>query len=53
MAVESVFLHLIISLPILLPAARLMTELFQRIKLPVVLGELLEALLRQVLARRT
>lgn len=40
MAIESTFLHVIISLGILLFAAKLMAELFHRIKLPVVLGEL-------------
>ncbi len=39
MAVE--FFHVIISLGILLFAAKLMAELFHRIKLPIVLGELL------------
>jgi Kef-type K+ transport system membrane component KefB len=41
MAVESAFLHVMISLGILLFAAKLMAELFHRIKLPIVLGELL------------
>lgn len=41
MTIESTFLHMIISLGILLFAAKLMAELFHRIKLPVVLGELL------------
>jgi Kef-type K+ transport system membrane component KefB len=40
MAAEEAFLHVIISLSILLFAAKLMTELFSRLKLPVVLGEL-------------
>jgi Kef-type K+ transport system membrane component KefB len=40
MAVESAFLHVMISLGILLFAAKLMAELFHRIKLPIVLGEL-------------
>lgn len=35
------FIHVIISLGILLFAAKLMAELFHRIKLPIVLGELL------------
>ena len=35
------FLHIIISLAILLFAAKLFAELFHRIKMPVVLGELL------------
>ena len=38
---SSAFLHIIISLAILLFAAKLFAELFNRIKLPVVLGELL------------
>src|ERR687891_68979 len=37
----SAFLHVMISLGILLFAAKLMAELFHRIKLPIVLGELL------------
>ena len=43
MAVESVssFLHIVITLSILLFAAKLFAELFHRIKMPVVLGELL------------
>ncbi|HEX7031493.1 MAG TPA: cation:proton antiporter [Nitrososphaera sp.] len=45
MAVESTFLHVIISLGILLFAAKLMAELFHRIKLPVVLGELLAGII--------
>jgi Kef-type K+ transport system membrane component KefB len=40
-AVEATFLHLMISLGVLLFAAKLMAELFHRIKLPIVLGELL------------
>lgn len=40
MTVESTFLHVIISLGLLLFAAKLMAELFHRCKLPVVLGEL-------------
>ena len=43
--VESTFLHVIISLGILLFAAKLMAELFHRIKLPVVLGELLAGII--------
>jgi Kef-type K+ transport system membrane component KefB len=38
---SSAFLHIIISLAVLLFAAKLFAELFHRIKLPVVLGELL------------
>jgi Kef-type K+ transport system membrane component KefB len=41
MAVETQFVHVIISLGILLFAAKMMAELFHRIKLPIVLGELL------------
>ncbi|MCD6037645.1 MAG: putative Na+(Li+)/H+ antiporter, partial [Nitrososphaeraceae archaeon] len=35
------FLHIVITLSILLFAAKLFAELFHRIKMPVVLGELL------------
>lgn len=45
MASEAAFLHLMISLGILLFAAKLMAELFHRIKLPVVLGELLAGII--------
>jgi len=45
MAVESVFLHVMISLGILLFAAKLMAELFHRIKLPIILGELLAGII--------
>ena len=45
MAAESAFLHLMISLGILLFAAKLMAELFHRIKLPIVLGELLAGII--------
>jgi Kef-type K+ transport system membrane component KefB len=45
MTVESTFLHVIISLGILLFAAKLMAELFHRLKLPVVLGELLAGII--------
>ncbi|MDQ4015291.1 MAG: cation:proton antiporter [Thermoproteota archaeon] len=45
MAVESAFLHVIISLGILLFAAKLMAELFHKIKLPIVLGELLAGII--------
>jgi Kef-type K+ transport system membrane component KefB len=44
-AESSTFLHVIISLGILLFAAKLMAELFHRIKLPVVLGELLAGII--------
>lgn len=39
------FIHVIISLGILLLAAKLMAELFHRIKLPIVLGELLAGII--------
>jgi Kef-type K+ transport system membrane component KefB len=39
------FLHVMISLSILLFAAKLMAELFHRIKLPIVLGELLAGII--------
>jgi len=45
MAVESAFLHIMISLGILLFAAKLMAELFHKIKLPIVLGELLAGII--------
>src|SRR5687768_2020184 len=45
MAVESAFLHVMISLGLLLFAAKLMAELFHRIKLPIVLGELLAGII--------
>ena len=45
MAVESAFLHVMISLAILLFAAKLMAELFHRVKLPIVLGELLAGII--------
>jgi Kef-type K+ transport system membrane component KefB len=46
-AIESVssFLHIIITLSILLFAAKLFAELFHRIKMPVVLGELLAGII--------
>ncbi len=43
MAVD--FIHVIISLGVLLFAAKLMAELFHRIKLPIVLGELLAGII--------
>ena len=43
MAVD--FIHVIISLGILLFAAKIMAELFHRIKLPIVLGELLAGII--------
>ena len=45
MAAETAFLHVMISLGILLFAAKLMAELFHRIKLPIVLGELLAGII--------
>lgn len=45
MALESTFLHVMISLGILLFAAKMMAELFHRIKLPIVLGELLAGII--------
>jgi Kef-type K+ transport system membrane component KefB len=45
LALESAFIHIIISLGILLFAAKLMAELFHRIRLPVVLGELLAGII--------
>ena len=40
MAAEMHFIQTIIGVGILLAAAKLMAELFSRIKLPIVLGEL-------------
>ncbi|MGD9533067.1 MAG: cation:proton antiporter [Candidatus Nitrosocosmicus sp.] len=45
MASESVFIHIIISLSILLFTAKIFAEIFQRIKQPVVLGELLAGII--------
>lgn len=45
MAAESTFLHIAISLGILLFAAKLFAELFHRIRLPVVLGELVAGII--------
>jgi Kef-type K+ transport system membrane component KefB len=45
MAVETQIVHVIISLGVLLFAAKLMAELFHRIKLPNVLGELLAGII--------
>jgi len=45
LAIESEFIHVIISLGILLLSAKLMAELFHRIKLPIVLGELLAGII--------
>jgi Kef-type K+ transport system membrane component KefB len=44
-AAETAFIHIMISLGILLFAAKLMAELFHRIKLPIVLGELLAGII--------
>ena len=45
MASESVFIHIIISLSILLFSAKIFAEMFQRINQPVVLGELLAGII--------
>jgi Kef-type K+ transport system membrane component KefB len=45
MASESVFIHIIISVSILLFSAKILAEIFQRIKQPVVLGELLAGII--------
>jgi Kef-type K+ transport system membrane component KefB len=45
MVVETQFIHVIISLGVLLFAAKLMAELFHRIKLPIILGELLAGII--------
>ncbi|MDQ3848596.1 MAG: cation:proton antiporter [Thermoproteota archaeon] len=45
MAAEPAFLHVMISLGILLFASKLMAELFHRIRLPIVLGELLAGII--------
>ena len=45
MAAESVFIHIIISLSILLFTAKIFADIFQRIKQPVVLGELLAGII--------
>lgn len=45
MATEAAFLHVMISLGILLFAAKVFAELFARIKLPVVLGELVAGII--------
>ena len=45
MAAESAFLHVIITLGMLLFAAKLMAEVFHRVKLPIVLGELLAGII--------
>jgi Kef-type K+ transport system membrane component KefB len=45
MAADSVFIHVIISLSILLFSAKVFAEIFQRLKMPVVLGELLAGII--------
>ncbi len=45
MAAEAAFLHVIVSLGVLLFAAKLMAELFHKFKLPVVLGELVAGII--------
>jgi Kef-type K+ transport system membrane component KefB len=45
MAAEPVFIHVIISLSILLFSAKIFAEIFQRIKQPVVLGEILAGII--------
>jgi Kef-type K+ transport system membrane component KefB len=45
MATESDFIHIIISISILLFSAKIFAEIFQRIKQPVVLGELLAGII--------
>ncbi|HSD04620.1 MAG TPA: cation:proton antiporter, partial [Nitrosopumilaceae archaeon] len=45
MAIESHFIQTIIGVGILLFAAKLMAELFHRLKLPIVLGELLAGMI--------
>jgi Kef-type K+ transport system membrane component KefB len=45
MAAESDFIHIIISLSILLFTAKIFAEIFQRIRQPVVLGELLAGII--------
>ena len=45
MASESVFIHIIISLSILLFSAKIFAEIFQRMNQPVVLGELIAGII--------
>ncbi len=45
MAAESVFIHVIISLSIFLFSAKIFAEIFQRLRMPVVLGELLAGII--------
>ena len=42
---ESIFIHVIISLALLLFTAKIFAELFHRVKLPIVLGELLAGIM--------
>ena len=42
---ESIFIHVIISLALLLFTAKIFAELFHRVKLPIVLGELLAGII--------
>ena len=42
---DSAFLHIVISLGILLFTAKIFAEIFHRLKLPVVLGELLAGII--------
>jgi Kef-type K+ transport system membrane component KefB len=42
---EAIFLHIVISIGILLFAAKIFAELFHRLKMPVVLGELLAGII--------
>jgi Kef-type K+ transport system membrane component KefB len=44
-AIDSTFIHIIISLSILLFTAKLFAELFQRLNMPIVLGELLAGII--------
>src|SRR6478752_5938851 len=44
-AMESTFIHIIISLSILLFTAKLFAELFQRLNMPIVLGEVLAGII--------
>ena len=45
MATESAFLHVVISLGVLLFAAKVMAEVFHKIRLPAVLGELVAGII--------
>ncbi|MER3408347.1 MAG: cation:proton antiporter [Nitrososphaera sp.] len=45
MAAESAFLHIVISLGVLLFAAKIMAEVFHKVRLPVVLGELVAGII--------